>query len=118
VKLPAGYHLNPAAPQHYRVSLENGSQLLGFKSEAASSSDWHGREVSKAGKDFKLPLTVPIHSFGTGATDLNVQFSFVYCREDNTGTCRIKTLNWRVPVKVVANSPTSAISVVGKVGAE
>jgi len=118
VKLPAGYHLNPAAPQRYRISLENGSQLLGFKSEAASTSDWHSREVSKAGKDFKLPLTVPIHSFGTGATELNVQFSFVYCREDNTGTCRIKTLNWRVPVKVIANSTTNAINVVGKVAAE
>lgn len=115
VKLPAGYHLNPAAPQRYRVSLQNGSQILGFKSETGSSSDWRGREVSKAGKDFKLPLTIPMHSFGTGTGEVNVQFSFVYCREDNTGTCRIKTLNWRVPVKVVANSNASAITVVGKV---
>ena len=26
-----------------------------------------------------------------------------YCREDNTGTCRVKTLVWRAPVEVTAD---------------
>jgi len=31
-----------------------------------------------------------------------VRLTFYYCREDNTGTCRVKTLVWRVPVEVTA----------------
>jgi hypothetical protein len=40
----------------------------------------------------------------TGAAELRASFTFVYCREDNTGTCRIKTLLWRAPVEVVADA--------------
>jgi hypothetical protein len=30
-----------------------------------------------------------------------------YCREDNTGTCQIKTLAWRAPIEITseANAP-------------
>src|SRR3989442_10978545 len=38
-----------------------------------------------------------------GAAELRASFTFVYCRDDNTGTCRIKTLVWRAPVEVVAD---------------
>jgi len=37
----------------------------------------------------------------TGAAKLRAQATLVYCRDDNTGTCRIKTLVWNVPVEVV-----------------
>jgi hypothetical protein len=44
-----------------------------------------------------------------GTAELHASFTFVYCREDNTGTCRIKTLIWRAPVEVVtvAEAPAS-----------
>ena len=29
-----------------------------------------------------------------------MRFTLYYCREDDTGVCRIKTLAWRVPVEV------------------
>ena len=32
---------------------------------------------------------------------MHASFTFVYCRADNTGTCRIKTLVWRATVEVV-----------------
>ena len=32
VDLPAGYHLNPMAPQRYRVSVESGGQQVGLVS--------------------------------------------------------------------------------------
>jgi hypothetical protein len=41
-----------------------------------------------------------------GPADLRVQVTLFYCREDNTGTCLIKTLVWRVPVEVTTH-PTA-----------
>jgi len=45
-----------------------------------------------------------------GVAELHAAFTFVYCREDNTGTCRIKTLVWRVPVEVVTG-PEAPVSI-------
>jgi thiol-disulfide isomerase/thioredoxin len=94
VELPAGYHLNPTAPQHYKISTEAGAKSLQISEPDAARST----------KGLQLPIRVPIKASPTGAAELHASFTFVYCREDNTGTCRIKTLVWRVPVEVV-NDP-------------
>jgi len=119
VDLPAGYHLNPAAPQRYRVSIEGGLKQLGLKSDSSSGVIWRDREVKSSAKNLKLPLRIPFRSFESGAAELRVQLTLVYCREDNTGTCRIKTLVWRAPVEVT-NDPNaaSALRIDGKVTAE
>lgn len=91
VELPAGYHLNPDAPQRYSVALEQGGEAL-----AATP-------IKQSGKDLSLPLRVPVR-IGNGTAVLRASFTFVYCREDNTGTCRIKTLVWRAPVEVTADA--------------
>jgi hypothetical protein len=41
-----------------------------------------------------------------------------YCREDNTGTCHIKTLIWQVPVNVANASPNREIKLQGKLSAD
>jgi DNA-binding beta-propeller fold protein YncE len=93
VQLPQGYHLNPLAPQRYKVSTEGG----GVKFDA--------KNASQTSKDLKLPLRIPLTSAATpGSSNVRAQVTLFYCREDNTGTCRIKTLIWQVPVNVVANS--------------
>src|SRR2546429_4292615 len=38
VELPEGYHLNPSAPQHYKISVESGAQVLGLDQQNASRS--------------------------------------------------------------------------------
>jgi hypothetical protein len=50
---------------------------------------------------------------------VRAQVTLFYCREDNTGTCRIKTLVWRVPVEVVSdpNAPTE-LKIKGKLDAD
>jgi thiol-disulfide isomerase/thioredoxin len=93
VELPAGYHLNPTAPQRYKVSIENGAQSLVIDQQNASRS----------AKALQLPVRIPVRATGAGAAALRASFTFVYCREDNTGTCRIKTLVWHAPVEVVAD---------------
>jgi hypothetical protein len=56
---------------------------------------------------------------GAGSARLRVQLTLFYCREDNTGTCRIKTLIWQAPVEVTndANAPNE-VKVQGKLVAE
>ncbi|PYS64644.1 MAG: hypothetical protein DMF74_06485 [Acidobacteria bacterium] len=98
VELPAGYHLNPTAPQRFQVSVEQGGEALTIDPQNAAGST----------KGLRLPIRVPFAIRSAGAAELRASFTFVYCREDNTGTCRIKTLVWRAPVEVVAdvNAPT------------
>ena len=119
VDLPDGYHLNPAAPQRYRVSVESGEQQLGLVSATITGVIGRDTEVHNSAKNLQLPLRVPFHAFETGKAELRVRLTLFYCREDNTGTCRIKTLVWRAPIEVTSdpNAP-SQVKIEGKVTAE
>jgi thiol-disulfide isomerase/thioredoxin len=109
VDLPTGYHLNSAAPQRYRVSVESGKEVLSF-----TGND--GGVTSSTTKDLKLPLNIPLSSATAGKAEMRVQLTIFFCREDNTGTCHIKTLIWRVPVEVVADPAAGkSIQIHGKV---
>ncbi|HEX7331271.1 MAG TPA: thioredoxin-like domain-containing protein [Pyrinomonadaceae bacterium] len=103
VELPAGYHLNPLAPQRYKVSVDGKSLTVDEKVAA------------KQAKDLKLPISVPLTPGAAGSANLRAQVTLFYCREDNTGTCRIKTLVWQLPVEVTSdpNAPT-ALKLQGK----
>jgi DNA-binding beta-propeller fold protein YncE len=90
VKLPSGEHLNPSAPHRYKIVVEEGSEHIALDAKAAS----------RTSTDLKLPLSLSLKGLSPGSSRLRVQLTIYYCREDNTGTCRIKTLMWRVPVEV------------------
>ncbi|HEX3558815.1 MAG TPA: thioredoxin-like domain-containing protein [Pyrinomonadaceae bacterium] len=112
VALPAGYHLNPSAPQHYKVSVEGGAERLALGDGAAADAPSLGRTA----KDLRLPLSLPLRALAPGAATLRVQLTLYYCREDNTGTCRIKTLTWRAPVEVTGEAGTThEIKLQGKI---
>ena len=103
VQLPTGYHLNPLAPQRYKVSVEG----------AAIKIDENN--ASRTSKDLKLPLRIPFTSGAApGSANVRAQVTLFYCREDNTGTCRIKTLVWQVPVSVASASSNSEVKLQGK----
>jgi hypothetical protein len=54
-----------------------------------------------------------------GSATLKVQVTLFYCREDNTGTCRIKTLVWRAPINVTNDGGApSEVKVHGKLTTE
>ena len=100
VELPPGYHLNPTAPQRYKISIENGAKSLVIGEQ----------EASRSTNGSQLPIRVPVKASIAGVAELHASFTFVYCREDNTGTCRIKTLVWRAPVEVVT-TPEAPVSI-------
>ena len=106
VELPPGYHLNPMAPQRYKISVDGKSLTIDEKNAA------------RASKDLKLPFRIPVNAAGAGSATIRAQVTLFYCREDNTGTCRIKTLVWQAPVEVVGdgNAPTD-VKLQGKVSA-
>ena len=108
VDLPAGYHLNPAAPQRYVLTIQKDGEEL--KTAPVS--------LSKSERGFSLPIRIPV-GVNAGPATARASFTFVYCREDNTGVCRIKTLQWQAPLDVV-NDATAAseINLRGKVIAE
>ena len=108
VDLPAGYHLNPAAPQRYSVSADNGKVI-----------SIEERNASRSARDLKLPLRIPFRSGDAGAANLRIQVTLFYCREDNTGTCRIKTLVWHAPVEIIAEaSAPTELKVQGRLSAD
>ncbi len=119
IELPPGYHLNPAAPQRYQVSVESGAHQLGLLSETEPGVIGRDKILSRSLKNPQLPLRIPIRTFEPGRSELRLQLTLFYCREDNTGTCRIKTLVWRVPVEVTDNaSAAKEISIQGKLAAD
>ena len=108
VDLPAGYHLNPLAPQRYKVSVDGGKSITVDEKLASSNA-----------KDLKLPLRIPLNVVNAGATNLRAQATLFYCREDNTGTCRIKTLVWQIPIEVTpSESAPNEVKVHGKLTAD
>src|SRR5438874_1798022 len=96
VDLPAGYHLNPTAPQRYKVSTDPAAKNLAIDQSNSAGSTRGGQ----------LPIRIPVKA-NPGTSELHASFTFVYCREDNTGVCRIKTLQWRAPIEVVNDGSAS-----------
>ncbi|MEZ5346187.1 MAG: thioredoxin-like domain-containing protein [Pyrinomonadaceae bacterium] len=91
LSLPEGFHLNPDAPQRYNISFENGGNV----------------EIKKPNDKFKeLPLSVPFRITKTGSANLKAKLTVFYCREDNTGVCLIKSLEWKVPLNIAASGET------------
>jgi hypothetical protein len=121
VALPAGYHVNASAPNRYRAEVLSGDAYLrltgpeGFSSSLTEKDGTKGIEV-KSKKDFRLPVRLGLKTVATGEAELRIRLTLYYCREDDTGTCRIKTLAWRVPVEVTkAEGASREISLRAKV---
>ncbi len=108
VDLPSGYHLNPSAPQRYKVSVDN-SKTITIDEKSAS----------RTAKDLHFPLRIPLQAAGVGPATLRVAVTLFYCREDNTGTCRIRSLVWHAPLEVVQDSSApSQLTLQGKLAAD
>ena len=100
--LPESYHLNPSATHRFRAEVRAGEANLKLISSGSTSTE---KLVEVKGKkDFTLPIRLTVKPSRLGAADLRVTLTLYYCREDNTGTCFIKTLAWSVPVEVVQNA--------------
>jgi hypothetical protein len=90
IELPEGYHLNPRAPFTYRVDV------IG-----------NGISIAETYQQFRaialpLPLRIPFEAMsGEHQAMLDVDLTFYYCREDDTGVCAIQSVRWHVPLQTV-----------------
>jgi hypothetical protein len=101
------------------ISLEKNQKQLSLTSPSKTGAIDRDQELRQTTKNLQLPLRIPFQAHEPGTTALRVQLTLVYCREDNTGVCRIKTLLWRVPVEVAANaSAVNEIQITRRIAAE
>ncbi len=80
IGFPDAIHLNPNAPHRVEYSIEGGD-----------------RPESTIARFSALPVRIPIRT-PRRESRLTVRATFTYCRTDNTGVCRIKTVEWIVPL--------------------
>jgi thiol-disulfide isomerase/thioredoxin len=97
LQFPSGYHLNPTAPHRYKIS-------------AGSPLSIDSQNASRSLKAPTLPIRIPARASSGGKTEIVASFTFVYCREDNTGVCRIKTLQWKAPVEITSD-PSAPVEI-------
>ncbi len=96
--MPEGYHLNPSATHRFRAEVRSGDANLKLTHASAASAE-KLLEI-KGKKEFTIPVRLTLKPQSVGKADLRVTLTLYYCRVDNTGTCFIKTVAWRVPVEI------------------
>ncbi|HEX8637204.1 MAG TPA: NHL repeat-containing protein, partial [Pyrinomonadaceae bacterium] len=94
INLPEGFHLNAAAPNRFEISAADAKNI---------------KIAAPKQKYNKLPLVVPFQTLQPGDATIKAKLTVFYCREDNTGTCQIKTLAWQIPLKVVAGKAPNKV---------
>jgi NHL repeat len=88
--LPPGYHLNPRAPLTYRVEVQGEGIII-------SEQERRFQAIAPP-----LPLAIPFQAVaGMHQAALDIDMTFYYCREDNTGVCAIQSVRWHVPLHTV-----------------
>jgi hypothetical protein len=86
---PEGYHLNPRAPLHYSISVSGNGVTI-------AEADRMGQAIAPP-----LPLAIPFQAAaGTHQATANIDMTFYYCREDDTGVCVIQSVRWQVPLHI------------------
>ena len=61
-----------------------------------AGSDRMGQAVAPA-----LPLAIPFQAAaGTHQATADIDVTFYYCREDDTGVCVIQSVRWQVPLHI------------------
>ncbi|HYY42617.1 MAG TPA: NHL repeat-containing protein, partial [Pyrinomonadaceae bacterium] len=70
VDLPAGYHLNEAAPQRAQAAVVSGATHVALASD----------KLTVTGQNVRLPLRLPLRTLTAGASELRVQLTLYYCR--------------------------------------
>jgi thiol-disulfide isomerase/thioredoxin len=93
---PDGYHLNPLAPLSYQVHVRGtGIDIV------EQDRQYHAVAPS-------LPLAIPFQAAaGTHEATVDIEMTFYYCREDNSGVCAIQSVRWLAPLHTSPDSTTT-----------
>jgi thiol-disulfide isomerase/thioredoxin/DNA-binding beta-propeller fold protein YncE len=96
LQFPEGYHLNPRAPLSYSVSVSG----VGIR---IAEADRTGQAMAPS-----LPLAIPFQAAaGLHQATADIDMTFYYCREDDTGVCVMQSVRWQVPLHTDPEASTS-----------
>jgi hypothetical protein len=96
LQLPEGYHLNPRAPLHYSISVSGAGMTI-------AESDRIGQTIAPP-----LPLVIPFRTAaGTHQATADIDMTFYYCREDDTGVCVMQSVRWQVSLHIEPDGSAS-----------
>jgi DNA-binding beta-propeller fold protein YncE len=94
LQLPPGYHLNPRAPLTYAVKVDGAAIVI-------AEADRHVQVMAP-----ELPLAIPFQAVASEQqASVDIDMTFYYCREDDTGVCVIQSVRWQMPVRTVSQAP-------------
>lgn len=105
VTLPLNHKINKQFPQTYQLMVRGKQTMIPVRHLQKTYAAQH----DGAGK---ITLAIPLIEQATGEATLDVVLSFGYCRSGTSGLCKLKTVRWRIPLKISAT--TKAIKGVGK----
>lgn len=91
--LPEGYKLNKLAPVSYRLTVDDGQQLI-------SDDSLNVRTEAKAG-EAAATLEIPLAA-KSGSAVLHLAVTYPFCRDGVGGLCKIDTAYYRIPISVGA----------------
>lgn len=92
-ELPTGYKLNAAAPVSYTVHVSGAGMQMPDSGRPVSA---HAAEV---------PLKIPFRTLpGTHRVTLEVDATFYWCRDNDTGVCMIQSTRWHIPVDIAESA--------------
>lgn len=85
-RLPAGFHLNPVAPQRFSLKVI-GDGLTFEKTEIGT-------------REFALPLRVPFQAARSGKGTVTMTATVSYCNEGKGAVCKLQSLKLRAPFEI------------------
>lgn len=89
--LPEGYKLNRLAPVTYRLTADDGQQLV-------ASDELNVRTEAQSGEGSTV-VEIPLAA-SSGSAVLHLALTFPFCRDGVGGLCKIDTAYFRIPVTV------------------
>ena len=91
VKMPEDYKLNASFPHRYRLSTTDTQSFLDKR---------HLRGKPQVAPDGKSLLAEVPLAKAEGSATFHLSLTFGYCREGKGGLCKLRTVRWKLPLKV------------------
>jgi DNA-binding beta-propeller fold protein YncE len=100
LQLPEGFKINPLAPMSYAIEVDKTAGPL------RRASLGQRVKLEKPAAQFEIPLPVEAAS---GEDTVNVRVNYYYCRDGAEGICKVGSVVWTVPLKLVADARASVV---------
>jgi len=111
VKLPEEYKLNEQFPARFQILLPESQSLFKVKEDEDKTPKVTGKLKSDA-KTGLLSATIPYAQTGvTGSATITLSASFGYCRGGEGGLCKLKTVQWEIPLAVEKDAKAKQLSI-------